>query len=155
MLLPFFVLRLQILHIHGLLSFTKNYQDVYNQAYDAALRLHYLLESENELSEQAKTSARKVVVAIKVISSLVKSTGDSRALLAEATRRPEEMIVWLAFCRDLDAIDTKAARSLKEELSADNRTAYGNVERQQRLNFHHNRHNHWAAVRAFIDQFCK
>lgn len=93
----------------------KNNPDVYTQAYDAALRVHYLLESENELSEQAKKSAKRVVAAIKIARSPVNSTQDSRALLADAVRKAEEMIVWLDFCRDLEAVDTQAAISLSDE----------------------------------------
>lgn len=88
---------------------------LYDRAYQSALRVHYLLEGDDDLSSHAKRTARSVAAAIAVAGSEAVSFESSLDDLEDAARYAEELLVHLDFCRDLDRIDAEAVRSLKAE----------------------------------------
>ena len=92
--------------------------DVYKQAYHASLRIHYLIEGDDDLRGQVKRASRDVAAIIAQSSNALNSVADSKGFLATAARCADQVMVWLDFCRDLDILDANAAQSLKSEYSA-------------------------------------
>jgi len=89
--------------------------DLYTRAYQASLRVHYLLEGNDDLSVQAKRASRAVAASIAVADSAATGAEETFIYLEEALKQAVELNVWLDFCKDLEAIDAVAAQSLKDE----------------------------------------
>lgn len=89
--------------------------DLYTRAYQASLRVHYLLDGDDDLSVQAKRASRSVVASIAVADSVATGAEETFIYLEEAFKQAVELNVWLDFCKDLEAIDAVAAQSLKDE----------------------------------------
>lgn len=96
-----------------------NYQemDVYKQAYQASLRIHYLIEGDDDLRGQVKRASRDVAAIIAQSSNALNSMTETKDILVDAARGVDQVMVWLDFCRDLDVLDANAAQSLKSEYS--------------------------------------
>lgn len=87
-------------------------QHIYKLAYQSSLRVHYLIDSTEDLGMQVKRASRAVAVTIAKVYNKCNPDLEGFTLLEEAARGVDEVTVLLSFCNDLDVIDSQAAAGL-------------------------------------------
>ncbi len=91
--------------------------ELYQQAYQASLRIHYLIEGDDDLRGQVKRASRDVAAIIAQSSNALNSMSETKDILVDAALGVDQVMVWLDFCKDLEVLDANAAQGLKSEYS--------------------------------------